>query len=160
VKFEEIETPALHSLRGYLEAVGDFIRTGEMKWYFEARLFGWDGEVSEIAELIKIAYPTSVPHTAEIREGSIVDMIETFQHELGRFLPPNEGARVLTPILSGTAEMWNYLEECVDIRHSRIFEYYHPDSDGLLHGILGGFAIVLYNEKLSRCLILAGSTSD
>jgi hypothetical protein len=160
MKIEEIDSPALNSLRGYLEAVSDFIRTGEIKWYFEARLFGWDGGASDIARLIKLAYPTSTPDAAEIREGSIADIIETFQHELGKFMPANEGKRVLAPILSGTAEMWKYLAECVDVQHARIFEYYNAEGDGLRHGILGGFTIILHDETLGRCLILVGSTSD
>lgn len=85
----DLECPAAYKLLGYLEAVGDFIRTGEVKWYFAVRL------------------------------------VETIAYD-----------------------------------ESRVFEYFNPESDELLHGITGYFAVIILNEKLRRCLILSGSTSD
>jgi hypothetical protein len=66
----------------------------------------------------------------------------------------------LGPISTYTAAMWEYLSECIDYEHSRIFEYFSSEKDSLLHGLMGDFAVIFYNEHLSRCLILSGATCD
>lgn len=160
MNLKEIETPALHKLDGYLEAVSEFIRTGELKWYFEAKLFECEESVPDIRQLIVAAYPNAKPEKAEIREASAADMVDTLEHELGRFCPPIEALRVLGPISTFTAALWQYLSECIDYEHSQIFEYFSSEKDGLLCGIMGDFAFIIYNEHLHRCLILSGATCD
>ena len=64
MNLKEIDTPALHKLDGYLEAVSEFIRTGELKRYFEAKLFACEESVSDIRQLIKVAYPNAKPEKA------------------------------------------------------------------------------------------------
>jgi len=158
----EIETPDLLKLIGYLEAVSDSIRTGELKWYFDVRLFECEGPFSDIKVLIKAAYPESNPETAEITEGSIHDLAETLRHELGRRLEPIEGLRLLTPVTELRGEMWQYLKECIDYEQSRIFEY--TTTDGLdtfcSGGTVGNFAAVILNENQKRCLMLSGGDCD
>jgi hypothetical protein len=87
---KEIETPGLHKLAGYLEAVSEFIRTGELKWYFETRLFECEEVVADIRPFIKTVYPDAKLENARIIEGSARDIVETLEHELGRFCPPVE----------------------------------------------------------------------
>ena len=160
MSLKEIDSPALYKLAGYLEAVSEFIRTGELKWYFDVRLFECEGAAPDIRRLIEAAYPDAKPDKAEISEASAHDVVETLGHELGRFCPPVEALRVLGPISTYTAAMWEYLSECVDYERCRIYEYFSSEKDGLLHGIAGEFAVIFYNERLNRCLILSGVTSD
>jgi hypothetical protein len=155
-----LESPAAYKLLGYLEALSDFIRTGEVKWYFDVRLFETDAPGDDLKAVIKEAYPAAKVETAELVDASILDLIETFQHELGQFLPEHERLRIITPISSMTGMFWEYLREAIDHDESRVFEYVNPESDELLHGIAGHFAVIILNEKLRRCLILSGTTSD
>ncbi len=160
MNLKEIETPALHKLDGYLEAVSEFIRTGELKWYFEVKLFECEEPVSDVGRLIIAAYPDAKLEKAEIPEASAQGMVETLEHELGRFCPEIEALRMLGPISTFTAAMWSYLSECIDYEHARIFEYFSSEKDSLLNGIAGDFAFIIYNERLHRCLILSGATCD
>jgi hypothetical protein len=145
----EIETPELHRLIGYLETLSERIRTGEVFWEFEARLFEYEDRISDIRELIKSAYPDVKIESAQITEGSVDDMRETLEHELGHFLPQ---------ISTYLVEMWSHLKECIDYEEPRICEYFSSEKDGLLHGILGDFAIIIYNDDSGRCLFLLGAT--
>ena len=53
MNLREIEPPPLFKLLGYLEAVSDFIRTDELKWYFDVKLFEYDDIVLDIALLVR-----------------------------------------------------------------------------------------------------------
>jgi len=160
MKMKEIETPALHKLAGYLEAISEFIRTGELKWYFDVRLFEGEQSGSDVLSFIKEIYPDARFERSDISEASAKDVVETLEHELGRFCPPLEALRVLGPSSTYTAAMWQYLSECIDYEHSRIFEYFSPEKDSLLSGIMGNFAVIFYNERLNRWLIFSGATGD
>jgi hypothetical protein len=61
INLKALEPPALYKLIGYLDAVSDFIRTGELKWYFDVKLFEYDEVLSDIGLLVKTAYPGSFP---------------------------------------------------------------------------------------------------
>jgi len=156
----EIETPALDRFEGYLKAVSDFIRTGELKWYFEAKLFEYEEAVSDVKQLIKAAYPTSDPEKAQVDECSIDDVLETLRHELGRSLTEIESLKFLTPLTNINSEMWRYVRECIVFEESRIYEYFSTEKDGLLNGILGDFAFIIHDENKYRCLIVSGATCD
>ena len=162
MNMKEIELPALYRLQGYLEAVSDFIRTGELKWYFDVRLFEVEGALSDVRELIKAAYSDSKPEKAEITEGSIDDVLETLKHELGRSLPPIESLRILTPVVEPYAGMWKYVKECIDYEQSRFFEYTTKEYlDGFgTGGIVGNFAFVILNESQRRCMMFSGGDCD
>lgn len=160
MNFKKIEIAALHKLLGYLEAVSDFIRTGEIKWYFDVSLYECEELTPDIKRLVKTAYPNSKPEEAKLTEGSIEDVIETFNNELGRFASHAEELRILLPISTQRAGMWQYLSDCIDYEHSRIFEYFSSEQDSLSNGIMGGFAIIFYNEKMGRYLIFIATTSD
>ena len=67
MKLEPIELPNLYELRGYLEAVSDLVRTGQLRWYFDTKLFEMDVSEFSIQELIKTAYPQSHPDSATRR---------------------------------------------------------------------------------------------
>lgn len=58
---KEIAPAPLYRLEGYLGAVSDFIRTGELKWYFDAVLFEVEGAVPDIKRLVSAAYPDCRP---------------------------------------------------------------------------------------------------
>ena len=64
MELKEIESHHVYKVVGYLDAIGDVIRTGELKWSFDARLFEYDGTFSDIQSLIKKAYPDSKPELA------------------------------------------------------------------------------------------------
>lgn len=162
MNLKEIETPEVYKLIGYLDAVGDVIRTAELKWSFDAKLFEYEGSFSDIQSLIKTAYPGSKPELAEIDEGSIQDLVETFKHELGRWLPASESLRLLTPVTELRGEMWNYVNACVDLENSRVFEYFtqEPLDDFRGGGIVGNIAAVILNEHQNRCLFLSGGDCD
>src|ERR1044071_3162909 len=98
MNLKEIEAPDVYKVVGYLDAIGDVIRTGQLKWSFDAKLFDYDGAFSDIQSLIKQAYSDSKPDLANITEGTIRDLAETFKHELGRWLPEAEALRMLTPV--------------------------------------------------------------
>jgi hypothetical protein len=157
-----IEPPALYKLIGYLEAVSDFIRTGELKWYFDVRLFEYDEVVSDIGLLVKTAYPESFPEKAEISEASITDLVETFRHEFGRRLESPERLSILTPVTDRRGEMWDHLNECLLLEESRIYQYTTSDvlDDFGSGGIVGNFAAVIVNENQRRCLFLSGGDCD
>src|SRR3954453_12295822 len=104
MNLKAIESPALYKVIGYLEAVSDFIRTGELKWYFDVRLFEYDEDVSDIGLLVKTAYPGSFPDKAEITEGSITDLVHTFRHELGHRLESPDRLSILTPVTDRRGE--------------------------------------------------------
>lgn len=153
--------PALYKLQGYLEATSDFIKTGELKWGFEVTLYEYENPDLDVVQLVKAAYPESHPEKAEITECSLEDMLETFKHELGRCLPAMETKRILQPILSLYAGMWQYLNECIDYKQSRFFEFFPSDEpNGLIGGILGEFAFIICNENTHHCLILLAVTGD
>ena len=162
MNLREIEPSALHKLEGYLEAVSDFIRTGELKWYFDVRLFEVEGAVSDLRQLIKEAYPDSKPEKSEITEGTIRDLLDTLKHELGRGLPPTEGLRILTPVIEPHLGMWQYLGECIGYEQARFFEYITEERlDGFgAGGIIGNFAFVILNESQQRCLMFSGGDCD
>ena len=82
MKLEAIALPKLHELRGYLEAVSDLVRTGQLKWYFDTKLFEMDVSEFSIQELIKTAYPQSHPDSATITECSESDMLDTLNHRI------------------------------------------------------------------------------
>lgn len=157
-----IEPPALYKFSGYLEAVSDFIRTGELKWYFDVRLFETDDARSDIGLLVKTAYPGSFPEKSEITEASITDLVETFRHELGRWLESQERLSALTRLTDRCGEMWGHLNECVLLEDSRIYEYTTSDvlDDFGSGGIVGNFAAVIVNESQRRCLFLSGGDCD
>lgn len=157
---ENLEIPALHCLSGYLCAASDFLRTGELKWYFEVRLFRTDARAHDIKTLIQSSYPDAKLATAEITLTSIAGLLETLEHELGQHLPATDRLRIMTPILSLTGAMWEYLNECIDYEKATIYEYFNSESDELLNGIAGGFAFVLVSEHQNRCLFFTGATSD
>src|SRR5918992_4733159 len=70
MNLREIEPPALHKLEGYLEAVSEFIRTGELKWYFDVRLFECEETGSDVRLFIGEIYPDAKLEKAEISEAS------------------------------------------------------------------------------------------
>ena len=115
MNLKAIDPPALYKFTGYLEAVSDFIRSGELKWYFDVRLFEFDEVPSDIGLLVKTVYPGSFPERAEISEGSITDLVDTFRHELGRGLESPEWSKILRPVTESRGEMWDYLDECVSL---------------------------------------------
>ena len=162
MNLKAVEPPALYKFIGYLDAISDFIRTGQLKWYFDVRLFEYDEVVSDIGQLVKTAYPGSFPEKAEISEGSITDLVDTFRHEFGRWLESPERLSMLTPVTDRRGEMWNHLNECLRLEESRIYEY--TTSDGLddfgSGGIVGNFAAVILNENQRRCLFLSGGDCD
>ncbi|HEY9403361.1 MAG TPA: hypothetical protein VIQ24_11910 [Pyrinomonadaceae bacterium] len=162
MNLREIEPPALHKLEGYLEAVSDFIRTGELKWYFDVRLFEIEGAVSDVKQLIKVAYPDCKPDKAEIGEGTIRDLLDTLRYELGRSLPEMESLRILTPVVEPHLGMWQYLGECIGYEQERFFEYITKESlDGFgTGGIIGNFAFVILDESQQRCMMFSGGDCD
>ena len=157
---ESLEIPALHFLSGYLSAASDFLRTGELKWYFEVRLLRTDARAHEIKTLIQSSYPDVKLETAEITQTSMAGLFETLEHELGQHLPAMDRLRIMTPILSLNGAMWDYLSDCIDYEKANIYEYFNSEDDELLHGIAGSFAFVLVSERQNRCLFLTASTSD
>lgn len=157
---EIIETPALHRLEGYLDAVGDLLRTGELRWYFEVKLLTFDSVPVELNQVIESAYPQAKLQTSSTSEISLSIMVETIERELGRFVPEIRRLMMLTPISSGTSAMWEHLMECVNYKQAKICEYSNSESDSLLHGLMGDFAFILCDESRQRSLILSGVTSD
>jgi hypothetical protein len=159
---KEIDTPDVNKVVGYLDAIGDVIRTGELKWSFDARLFEYEGTFSDVESLIKEAYPDSKPELANITEGTIRDLAETFKHELGRWLSGVDALRLLTPVTEMRGEMWLYLNACVDLEHSRVFEYFtqEPLDSFRGGGLVGNLAAVILNETQKRCLLLSGGDCD
>lgn len=159
---KEIETPDLHKLLGYLDAVADFIRGGELKWYFDARLFDYEGAFTDVRSLIKTAYPDSKPELADIDEGSISDFAATLNHEFSKWLKPPEVTTPFGPITDMRTELWQHLKACVDYENARVFEYYTREPiDGFgSGGITGNFATVILNETQKRCLMLSGGDCD
>jgi hypothetical protein len=131
MSLKEIDIPGVHKLAGHLEAVSEFIRSGELKWYFEVKLFDCEEAVPDIKQLIKSACPNAKPEAAEISAASAEDVVKTLEHELGRFCPPVEALRVLGPISTFTAAaaMWEYIAECVDYERCRIYEYTSSEQD-------------------------------
>ena len=103
MNLKEIKPPALYKLVGYLEAISDFIRTGELKWYFDVSLFEYEGVVSDLTLLIKAAYPKSQPEKAKIVESSVNELVATLNHELGRGL---HASPILTPVINQDGEIW------------------------------------------------------
>jgi hypothetical protein len=159
MNLREIETPALYKLIGYFEAISDFIRTGELKWYFDLRLFEYEDAVTNVAALIKAAYSESKPELAKIIECSHDDFVSTLNHELGRGL---HASPILTPVMKLDAQIWQYLNECVNYQQSLIFEYSTSEAlDGFgTGGIIGNFAFVILAENLRRCLMFSGGDCD
>jgi len=162
MNLKEIDAPDVHKLIGYLDAVGDFIRTGELRWSFELRLFEYDGTFSDIQSLIKEAYPDSKPELANITEGTLHDLAETFKHELGRWPPELLALRILTPVTEMRGEMWSHMNACLDLENSRVFEYFtqEPLDSFRGGGIVGNLAAVILNENQKRCLMLTGGDCD
>jgi hypothetical protein len=159
MNLKEIKTPELQKLFSYLEALSERIRTGEVFWDFEVTLFEVNGSISDVGQLIKSAYPDAMPERADISEASVEDVLETLNHELGRFLPEIESLSILTPVTSLHGEMWRYVDECIDCGRASFFEWFAKEKpDRLIGGILGEFAIIIYNEHIHRCLFLLGST--
>jgi hypothetical protein len=162
MSLNEIEFLALHQLRSHLDEVSDRIRTGELKWYFDVRLFELEERVSDIRPLIKAAYPRSCPEKAEIRECSLDDILETLGHELGRFIPALIGMEPLAQVVSPYSELWKLVEGCIDFWGARFFEYLpsdHLDEFGK-GGIIGNFAFVILNDSQRRCLMWSGGDCD
>ena len=162
MNLKAIDPPALYKFTGYLEAVSDFIRSGELKWYFDVRLFEFDEVPSDIGLLVKTVYPGSFPERAEISEGSITDLVDTFRHELGRGLESPEWSKILRPVTESRGEMWDYLDECVSLEGVRIYDYTTSDmlDDFGSGGLVGNFAAVVLNEDQRRCLFLSGGDCD
>jgi len=162
MNLKRIEPADLYRLMGYLGAVSDFIRTGELKWYFDVKLFEYDEAAPDIRHLIKQAYPDSNPATAELTEASVQDLAETFKHEFGRWLEPVESLTILTPLTELRGEMWEYLNECIDYTQAQIFEYYTSETRDEFgkRGIAGNFAFVILNETQKRCLFVAAGDCD
>src|SRR5687767_3450109 len=148
MNLKEIETPDLHKLLGYLDAVADFIRGGELKWYFDAKLFDCEGRFTDVRSLIKTAYPDSKPELADIDEGTIADFVATLKHEFSKWLKPPEVA-LLKPVTDMRTELWHHLKACVDYENARVFEYYTQEPiDGFgAAGLTGKFAAVILNEN-------------
>lgn len=157
---ENLEISALYLLSGYLSALSDILRTGELKWDFEVRLLQIDVRIHEIKTLIQSSYPGTNLETAEITQTSVAGLVETLEHELGQNLTATDRLRIMTPILSFGGAMWDYLNECIDYEKATVYEYFNSEFDELFHGIAGGFAFVLVSERQNRCLFLTGSTSD
>src|SRR5687767_874844 len=157
-----IEPPALYKLIGYLEAVSDFIRTGELKWDFDIKLFEYDEVVSDVRLLVKSAYPGSFPDKAQIIEGSLSDLVDIFKHEFGRGSQQSELLTNLTPVTEMRGELWNYLNGCLSLPGARLYVYTASDmlDDFGSGGIIGNFAAVILNESQRRCLFLSGGDCD
>ena len=150
MKLKELETSELINLRDYLEILGEEIRTGQVYWEFEARLFECEGVFSDISEVVELAYPDARLDLAQIPEGSVEVLNIALESERGRFLP-----HLISNYILG---IWPLLEACIDYNNSRMFRYLCSEQDNLLHGIVGYFAVIIYNENLRRCLFLSGST--
>jgi len=163
MNLKELEPPALYKLVGYLGAVSDFIRTGELKWYFDVRLVEYDEVVSDIALLVKVAYPESFPEQAQIKECSIADLVDAFWRELDIGLESSyPSSKIRRSVTERQVEMWDYLNECVPLEGSRIYEYVTSavrDEFGS-GGITGNFAAVVLNESHRRCVFLSGGDCD
>ena len=74
MNLKQIYPPALYQLLGYLGAVGDFIRTGELNWYFDIKLSEYKDTAPDIRDFIGTAFPGSKPSLAEITEVSLQDL--------------------------------------------------------------------------------------
>jgi hypothetical protein len=83
MNLKEIEPPECQKFIGYLEALSERIRIGEVFWQFEIRLFECENKISNIRELIEYVYPGAKVDKAEIIEGSVEDMRKTFEHWWG-----------------------------------------------------------------------------
>ena len=154
-----IESPPLFKLLGYLEAVSDCIRSGELKWYFDVTLFESDDIVVDISLLVKTAYPESLPEKAEIREVSITNVADTFKYHFCRGSQPRNLSEVLHPSYGG---LWEHLNECLQLDESRFYEYRTSDRLDVFGGggIAGEFAFVIVNDKLRQCLLLSAGDCD
>jgi hypothetical protein len=158
-----IETPELFKLMGYFDAVADFIRgDGQLKWYFDFKLFDCEGTFSDVQSLIKHVYPTSKPELADIHEGRISDVVASLKHEFSKWLTPPEVATLLQPVTDMRTELWQHLKACVDYENARVFEYYTQESmDGFGHpGLTAQYAAVILNETQKRCLMLSSGDCD
>lgn len=159
--FKEINPPAVYKLTGYLEALSDFIRTGELKWYFDVALFEYEFANVDIKLLIKLAYPHSNPEKANITESSIHDLFESLKHKLGRWLQPPV-SKILLDTLDIRGEIGEYMNECVRCEDAQVFDYTtsdHLDEFGS-GGIAGNFAAVIVDKNQKRCLFLSGGDCD
>ncbi len=163
MNLKQIDPPALYQLLGYLGAVSDFVRTGELKWYFDIKLFEYEETPApDIRDFIGTAFPDSKPSLAEITEASVQDLAETFKHEFGRWLHPDVSQKLLTPLTELRGEVWEYMNECIDYSQSQIFEYYASERSDEFgnRGIAGSFAFVILNDTQKRCLFVAAGDCD
>jgi hypothetical protein len=159
VKIKELVITETQQLSRYLDAVGDFLQTGEIRWYFEVRLFEVDQSPFDLIEFLKEVYPRSKPRSDKIYDSSLEGIRETLGWELGRFASKELRERI-QPVIAGTGEMWLYLQDCIDLKNCQIYEYTSSERDEILNGLMGELAVFFFSEKLSRCLILVGATSD
>jgi hypothetical protein len=163
MKLEPIEPPELHELRGYLEGMGDLIRTSQLKWYFDTKLFEMDVSAFAIQELVKAAYPQSDPYSATITECSDSDMLETLNHEFSRWLPSvNHAGKAAMQLLGSDAQLWRYVKACIAHEQFRKFEYSTSarlDEFGAV-GLSGGFAFVIVSGASRRSLFISGADYD
>ncbi len=159
MKLKELKPNEMHQLSGYLEAVSDFLRTGEIRWNFEVRLFEVDVATFDLIEFLKEVYPDSKPRPEKICNSSLEGILTTLKHELDLFASSELRGRI-RPVTTGTGEMWIYLQQCIDLKDCRFYEYMSSERDEILNGLMGDLAIILLNERLARCLLLLAATSD
>lgn len=163
MKLEPIEPPELHELRGYLEGIGDLIRTGQLKWYFDTKLFEMDVSGCAVQDLVKAAYPDSDPDSATITDCSDLDILETLNHEFSKWLSTADHTRSLPlPLFRSDAQLWRYVKACIADEHFRKFECSTSerlDEFGAV-GLSGGFAFIIVGEASRRSLFISGADYD
>src|SRR5258705_11503724 len=131
MKLKELKPNEMHQLSGYLEAVSDFLRTGEIRWNFEVRLFEVDVATFDLIEFLKEVYPDSKPRPEKICNSSLEGILTTLKHELDLFASSELRGRI-RPVTTGTGEMWIYLQQCIDLKDCRFYEYMSSERDEIL----------------------------
>jgi len=159
----KLNIPEIHSLNGYLEAMGDFIIGTNYITWFEAS--GFESTDSEFSanNLIKAAYPNSQPEKGRFIEVSVEQMVEYVNKSLS--LPDSlYGRGGLAAVLEKNvaSSFWGHLKACIDSEKAKIV-FYEPGfdvGDELYNSILWGFTYLIYDEEQSRCVIIHGGASD
>jgi len=149
----------LQKFQGFLHAAQHVFRNGELTIVLEAYGFEiLDNSLSD-QDVIVCVYPF-IADVIQGTESSVENIVEKINRTLTiqrRYWKPKHvhmAKWIENQLRDG---YWKYVQGCIDLSAARVVDV---GDDVPWVNIGDGFAYILYNAQMSRCILLVGNSSD
>jgi hypothetical protein len=156
-----IQTPEIHRLRGYLDALQDLTIAGDHPSLFD--IFACDLPQSdfEITELFAGIYPYLLEPKVDLREASLSSMMGNINRALTLATSVYDSKSPYWQAKGyasqyNLAGFWEQVKGCIDYEGASIFEYYDSEEADAYWK----FTYAICNKQQGRLVILYGRASN